>query len=121
MRAGPTGVRYRKPGPAAYSRLLVGSVSESPDTLPKSKKPTAPSFPNSGLRISVDPSNIDRPPIGRPKPLNGLTSKRPHPRMLVAPPRKYRLKNGTLDESPSASIVPRCRRLAQTNDRATRV
>jgi len=74
MRAGPTGVRYRRPGPTAYRRLLNQKFIVLSDTLPKSKKPTPPSFPVSGMRTSDDPSNIERPPIGRPKPLSGLTS-----------------------------------------------
>src|ERR1044071_3887178 len=106
MRAGQTGGGYLIPGPPAYTSSLVGSRIDWFDTAPKSKKATPPSLPNSGLRISLEPSSIDSPPIGRPNPLSGLTSNRPQPRTLVAPPRKKRLKNGTAAEPPSASIVP---------------
>ena len=35
---------------------------------------------------------------------SGLTSKRPQPRMLVAPPRKYRLKNGTFGSTSPSGV-----------------
>ena len=71
------------------AQIAEVEVLASRQTLPKSKNATAPNFPFSGTRTSADPSSIDSPPIGKPSD-NGLTSKRPHPRMLDEPPRKKR-------------------------------
>ena len=49
------------------------------------------------------------PPIGSPESLSGLTSYRPHPRRLVAPPRKYFFENGTFAGSSSTGrMLPSC-------------
>ena len=63
--------------------------------MPPSRNTTPPRLPTSGIRSSVEKFIVVCPPIGSPDPLSGETSNRPQPRRLVAPPRKYRLKNGT--------------------------
>ncbi len=60
-------------------------------TLPASANSTALRFLQIGTRTSAEKFANDWPPIGVPPSLSGATSNRPHPRRLVAPPRKYSL------------------------------
>ena len=78
-------------------------------------KSTAPNLPRISARTSSLNARRLLPPIGRPESLSGLTSYRPHPRRLVAPPRKYFFENGTLPgRLTDGLILPNCSRLATT-------
>src|SRR5207248_1025733 len=91
-------------------------LHELAHTLPPSRNSTPPRFPLRMARSSELNASMLLPPSGRPDPLSGLTSNRPQPRMLVAPPRKYFFANGTSRTSLLGGVMfPSCTRLAHTS------
>src|ERR1700754_4544757 len=98
------------------SRVLKSQGSRQ--TLPPSTKSTALKLPTIGTRASVEKFRKVWPPIGKPEALNGDTSNRPHPRNEVAPPRKYRLKNGTGSSTAGSPLGPSISVLVESIDPA---
>src|SRR5207248_10908633 len=99
----------------AYRRSPGLIPQELAQTFPPSRNATPPRLPLRIARISDVNASMELPPIGRPDPLSGLTSNRPHPRMLVAPPRKNSFENGiNLWSLLGGAMLPIWRRLANT-------
>ena len=71
---GPDRRVVAQPRPDVVAKIVQSQIRQLvAQTLPKSRKATAPSLPVRVLRNSVEASNIVNPPIDTPE-FNGLTS-----------------------------------------------